>query len=102
MKVYCNGDFIDETWAPIGELLREWRDSWCEDANEDGSFGPLCVVIQCDDHTGAVLMRDANDPELCHTMMCDGSRETHRCRYVLADGRYDHTEVTEVEPAYGD
>jgi hypothetical protein len=48
----------------------------------------------------AVMMRDCEDPEICHTLYADGRVEHHRCHYVVSgDEGYDRTVVTELKEA---
>jgi hypothetical protein len=85
-------DLCGEYDDPLDAVVQTERTHWCEGEAES-------MVIMAQGRIVACMVRDDKDFEICHTQYSDGRHESHRCHYVLDDGEYVRTEITEVTAA---
>lgn len=90
MDSEASGEVV-ESYTTSAEAVDEIRRVWNEDEE-----GPQVYLVRTNaGKVLAVLTRDADDAEICHTLYCDGTVEHHRCHYLIADdGYYGGTVVT--------
>jgi hypothetical protein len=82
-----------DTGDSAESLVRELRGLWCEDVSPIHHY----VIRNGKGGVVAVLVRDAVDEEICHTLWSDGRVEHHKCHYVEGvGGSLLRVEVTEL------